>query len=92
MEAAGSVRQDARVLSEPNDFCRLWLFRHPELDGDHAQRAVGDGPADLSRRGRAQILRWLELSKTLELSQVWSSPQPQCSGPSRGSTAAIRSS
>ena len=84
MEAARGVRQDARVLPEPNDFCRLWLVRHPELDGDHASRAIGDGPADLSRRGRAQVLRWLELCKTLELAEVWTSPQPQCAGPARG--------
>lgn len=84
MEAACVVRQDVRVLSEPIDFCRLWLFRHPELDAEHAQRAIGDGPADLSRRGRAQVLRWLELAKTLELAEVWSSPQPQCHGPARG--------
>jgi hypothetical protein len=71
MEASRGVRQDALVLPEPNDFCRLWLFRHPELDGDHASRAIGDGPADLSRRGRAQVLRWLELCKTLELAEVW---------------------
>lgn len=77
-------REDARVLPEPTDFCRLWLFRHPEIDGEHAQRAVGDGPADLSRRGRAQVLRWLELAKPLGIAEVWTSPQPQCAGPARG--------
>ncbi len=71
------------VLPEPIDFCRLWLFRHPELDAEHAQRAIGDGPADLSRRGRAQVLRWLELMKPIEVEGVWSSPQPQCQGPAR---------
>ncbi|MBL8751994.1 MAG: histidine phosphatase family protein [Planctomycetes bacterium] len=71
------------MLSEPTDFCRLWLFRHPELDPEHTQRAVGDGPADLSRRGRAQVLRWLEVTKPMTLAAVWSSPQPQCHGPAR---------
>jgi broad specificity phosphatase PhoE len=84
MEAGRFVLHDVRMLSEPSDFCRLWLFRHPEIDGDHAQRAVGDGPAELSRRGRSQVLRWLELAKTLEIAEVWSSPQPQCAGPARG--------
>jgi len=84
MEARCAVGQDARVLPEPTDFCRLWLFRHPELEPEHAQRAVGDGPADLSRRGRAQVLRWLEVTKPLDLAEVWSSPQPQCLGPARG--------
>ncbi len=84
MEAGRFVLHDVRMLPEPSDFCRLWLFRHPEIDGDHAQRAVGDGPAELSRRGRSQVLRWLELAKTLGIAEVWSSPQPQCAGPARG--------
>ncbi len=83
MEGDAGVRQDVPVLSEPTDFCRLWLFRHPELDAEHAQRAVGDGPGDLSRRGRAQVLRWLELCKPLPIEAVWTSPQPQCHGPAR---------
>lgn len=72
-----------RVTAEPNDFCRLWLFRHPELDAAHAERAVGAGPADLSRRGRAQVLRWLELLQPVAIASVFSSPQPQCLGPAR---------
>ena len=83
MEAGPRPREDAFVLPDPTDFCRLWLFRHPELDPEHAQRAVGDGPADLSRRGRAQVLRWLELLKPIAIAEVCSSPQPQCSGPAR---------
>lgn len=83
MEAKRAPGQDARVLPDPTDFCRLWLFRHPELDAENAQRAVGDGPAELSRRGRAQVLRWLELLKPIAVEQVWASPQPQCQGPAR---------
>jgi alpha-ribazole phosphatase len=71
------------VLPEPTDFCRLWLFRHPELEAGQADRAIGAGPADLSRRGRAQVLRWLELMKPISLSAVHCSPQPQCHGPAR---------
>jgi broad specificity phosphatase PhoE len=84
MEASRPVLHDARMLPEPSDFCRLWLLRHPEIDAAHAERAIGDGPADLSRRGRTQVLRWLELGTTLDLAEVWSSPQPQCLGPARG--------
>lgn len=73
-----------RVFDPPTDFCRLFLFRHPELDPTHAELAVGAGPADLSRRGRAQVLGWLEMLKPIELSAVYSSPQPQCEGPARG--------
>lgn len=71
------------MLDDPTDFCRLYLFRHPELDPAHAERAVGAGPADLSRRGRAQVLAWLELMKPVALGGVHSSPQPQCQGPAR---------
>jgi len=83
MDVDGSLGQDAQVLPEPTDFCRLWLLRHPELDSAHAECAIGDGPADLSRRGRAQVLHWLELLKPVELAAVFASPQPQCHGPAR---------
>ncbi len=83
MEAGRGVREDAAVLPDPTDFCRLWLLRHPELDPEHGKRAIGDGPADLGRRGRAQVLRWLEVCKPLTLAEVWASPQPQCLGPAR---------
>jgi broad specificity phosphatase PhoE len=81
--AAPPPRQDAAVLPETTDFCRLWLCRHPELDITIHSRAVGDGPAELSRRGRAQVLRWLEIGKALPVESVHSSPQPQCLGPAR---------
>lgn len=71
------------MLPETTDFCRLWLCRHPELDITSQSRAVGDGPAELSRRGRAQVLRWLEIGKALTVESVHSSPQPQCLGPAR---------
>lgn len=83
MEVCAHVGEDAPVTAEPTDFCRLWLFRHPELDAAHAERAIGAGPADLSRRGRAQVLRWLELVKPAAIAAVHSSPQPQCLGPAR---------
>lgn len=84
MEAWPWLGQDAHVLAEPTDFCRLWLFRHPEIDAEHVRCAIGDGPADLSRRGRTQLLRWLELCKPFDVAEVWSGPQPQCLGPARG--------
>lgn len=76
--------QDAFVFDEPTDFCRLFLLRHPELDPAHAERAIGGGPADLSRRGRTQVLQWLELLRPAPLTKVFSSPQPQCESPARG--------
>lgn len=83
MEPGAARREDAQVFAEPVDFCRLWLFRHPELDKGHAERAIGSGPADLSRRGRSQVLRWLAITKAVTVGEVHCSPQPQCLGPAR---------
>jgi broad specificity phosphatase PhoE len=83
MEPRRRGRQDASVIAEPTDFCRLWLLRHPELDARHADRAVGDGPAELSRRGRAQVLHWLTRLQPVALAAVHTSTQPQCLGPAR---------
>jgi alpha-ribazole phosphatase len=83
MEVRWRQRQDARVLADPTDCCRLWLFRHPELDVPHSELAVGAGPADLGRRGRAQVLRMLERCKNVKVAEVHCSPQPQCLGPAR---------
>jgi broad specificity phosphatase PhoE len=83
LEVGAGSREDATVLADPTDFCRLWLFRHPELDAAHAARAIGSGPAELSRRGRTQVLRWLEILKGVPVAEVHCSPQPQCRGPAR---------
>ncbi len=72
------------MLPEVTDFCRLYLFRHPELDEAHRQVAVGAGPADLSRRGRAQLLTWAQWLEDVALTAVHSSTQPQCHDPARG--------
>jgi len=72
------------VLEEPNDFCRLWLLRHPELETGASEVAVGAGPAELSRRGRSQILRWMELLKDVDVELITSGPQPQCHDSARG--------
>lgn len=84
MEPSAAVGQDVGVLDDPTDFCRLWLLRHPEPEMAHSELAVGAGPADLSRRGRAQVLRWMELFKERELAMVASGPQPQSLDPARG--------
>ena len=71
------------MLNEPTDFCRLWLFRHPELDASCSAVAVGAGAAGLSRRGRSQVLQWIELLKDVEVGEVHCGPQPQCHDPAR---------
>jgi broad specificity phosphatase PhoE len=68
----------ARVLAAPTDFCRLFLFRHPELDPAHAGVAIGDGEAALGRRGRAQALEWQQWVEGVELAAVHCSPQQHC--------------
>ena len=73
----------SRVLSDPTDFCRLYLFRHPELSQDHQNAAVGAGAAELSRRGRATVLEWRALLDGVELDAVVTSPQPQCLEPAQ---------
>lgn len=72
------------MLDDPTDFCRLWLLRHPELESGHSELAVGAGSADLSRRGRAHLLRWLKVLDDVDVAVVASGPQPQCHDPARG--------
>lgn len=75
------------MLPDPTDFCRLWLFRHPELDAPFQSRAVGAGPAETSRRGRAQVLQWFDWLEPVPVAAVFASPQPQCLEPAKGIAA-----
>ena len=84
MECLAKSGQDAVVSNEPTNFCRLYLFRHPELGSEYEHRVVGDGPAELSRRGRAAVLGWLERLKGVRVDAVYSSSQPQCFEPAQG--------
>jgi broad specificity phosphatase PhoE len=83
LDSPDGAAEDRAVLTEPSDFCRLWLFRHPELDPSHQSRAVGSGDAPLGRRGRTQVLQWLAWLEGTPLSEVHCSPQPQCAEPAR---------
>lgn len=78
MECSPLAVHDGHVLTEPTDFCRLFLFRHPEIETTQQGVAVGAGPANLTRRGRQQVLTWIEWLRGVEVAVVWSSPQPQC--------------
>ncbi len=75
------------MLSEVTDFCRLILFRHPELAPEDSNRAIGGGAAGLSRRGRETVLAWLDLLSTIEVDVVLSSDQPQCAEAAAGIAA-----
>ena len=83
MEYGADNAEDGGVLAEPTDFCRLYLFRHPELSSEFDDRVVGSGAAELSRRGRAAVLGWRERLDGVPIDQVYSSPQPQCLAPAR---------
>ena len=65
----------------PEDFCRLLLFRHPELAPDDAVRAVGRGDAALGRRGNQAMATWLGLLADVPVDAVWTGPQRHCSDP-----------
>lgn len=78
MDLAGWVMHDPAVLTEPTDFCRLFLLRHPELAPEQQNFAVGGGDAEFSRRGRAQVLQWREWLEMMPVAAVHSSPQQQC--------------
>lgn len=80
-------RELAPVLPEPTDFCRLILLRHPELDPQFANRAVGGGDATLARRGQGQVLAWLELFEDVAITEVHAATQPQCADPGRALAA-----
>ena len=69
------------MLTDVTDFCRMFLFRHPELSPADSGRAVGAGPAELGRRGQQTVLRWLRLVERVELAAVFAPDQPQCADP-----------
>lgn len=71
------------MLPDPEDFCRLILLRHPELAADHQHRAVGSGAAELSRRGRAKVLDWLQVLEGVQVDAVFAADVPQCREPAQ---------
>ena len=71
------------MLPAVEDFCRLFLVRHPELDVRYAGLAVGAGSAELGRRGRAAVLRWGDLLAAHPIDRVFASDQPQSAEPAR---------
>ncbi len=78
------TRESLAVLGDVTDFCRLILLRHPELAQEHKNLAVGSGTADLSRRGRAQVLHWAGVLEQVPVERVFTSDQPQCREPAQG--------
>ena len=69
------------MLHDVTDFCRLFLFRHPDLAPEFDGVAVGDGPARIGRRGQESTLRWLELLEHTELHGVYSADRAHCADP-----------
>lgn len=73
------------MLPDIEDFCRLFLFRHPELAPEQASLAVGGGDAALSRRGQASLVDWMKALAPIEVDAVFAADQSQC----RDSAAAL---
>ena len=65
------------MLADVTDFCRLYLFRHPELAAEDANRAIGNGAAGLSRRGQAQTIEWMKTLEKIDVDVVACADQPQ---------------
>jgi broad specificity phosphatase PhoE len=76
------------VLTDVTDFCRLFLFRHPELAPEDAGRAIGSGPARLGRRGQQALVEWLRLLARTPLFAVYAADRPQCEDPAAAIAAA----
>ena len=71
------------MLPEVTDFCRLLLLRHPELDPKLSGIAIGQRPAELSRRGRARVLDWRTALHETPIDGVFTADVPQCAEPAR---------
>lgn len=69
------------MLPEVTDFCRLVLFRHPELAPEDSALAVGAGAARLGRRGQQAIVAWLKLLERVDVHAVFAPDRPQCLDP-----------
>ncbi|MDA0372536.1 MAG: histidine phosphatase family protein [Planctomycetota bacterium] len=76
------------MLPEVADFCRLYLFRHPELAPEDAARAIGSGPARLGRRGQQAVVDWLKLLGRVDVHGVYAPDRPQCEDPAAAVAAA----
>lgn len=79
------------MLKDPTDFCRVILVRHPELAPEFQNRAVGSGDAELSRRGRAAVLRWSEVLEHAGVAVVFAADAKQCKEPAQGLADALDS-
>jgi broad specificity phosphatase PhoE len=65
------------MLGDVGEFARLVLLRHPELDATALAQALGQQPAELSRRGRASVLQLLRDLAAIPIDGVVSSDRPQ---------------
>ncbi|HHI81085.1 MAG TPA: histidine phosphatase family protein [Planctomycetes bacterium] len=71
------------MLNDPKEHSRLVLIRHPLLAEPFARQALGQGSAELARRGRSQ---WLQVMKTLDaipIDRVFAAPVAHSSEPAR---------
>ncbi len=71
------------MLNDPKDHSRLVLIRHPLLADPFAKQALGQGSAELARRGRSQWLKVMQTLDALAIDRVFAAPVPHASEPAR---------
>lgn len=65
------------MLGDVEDFARLVLLRHPELEPAVQAMALGQRPAELSRRGRASFLDLMRDLAAVPFDEVVATDRPQ---------------
>ncbi|MEO0479465.1 MAG: histidine phosphatase family protein [Planctomycetota bacterium] len=76
------------MSDQPKDFCRLILFRHPQLASSEEGRAVGAESAELGHRGQSQMLEWLEWIAEVNVDYIAAPSQQHCLDPATALGAA----
>jgi probable phosphoglycerate mutase len=71
------------MFNDPKDHSRLVLIRHPLLADPFAKQALGQGSADLARRGRSQWLKVMQTLDAIAVDRVFAAPVSHASEPAR---------
>lgn len=66
------------MLSDPSQFARIVLVRHPSLSERHRSLALGRGDAELSRRGRQYTLTLMRSLTSIHVHRIFSPPVSHC--------------
>jgi broad specificity phosphatase PhoE len=66
------------MLEEPQTCARVVLLRHPQLAEPYRALALGQGDAELARRGREQTLTVLRELDGISFDRIYSAPTRHC--------------